>query len=112
MWLTLGTGAIGFGGLFAVYTFLDSTLLDVTRVSAATVPLVLAAFGVGLTAGNLIVPRFADRALMPTAGAVLVWSAIVLALYPLAAQHLWSVILDVIAIGMGGAPSQRYCKPD
>ena len=103
VWLTLATGAIGFGGLFAVYTFLGSTLLDVTRVSAATVPLVLAAFGIGLTAGNLIVPRFADRALMPTAGIMLIWSAIVLALYPLAAEHLWSVILDVIAIGMGGA---------
>ena len=103
VWLTLATGAIGFGGLFSVYTYLASTLMAVTGVAASTVPVVLAAFGIGLTAGNLIAPRFADRALMPTAGALLVWSAVSLALYPLAAGHLWSMLLDVMAVGMGGA---------
>jgi DHA1 family inner membrane transport protein len=103
VWLTLATGAIGFGGLFAVYTYLASTLMAVTAVPAALVPFALAAFGVGLTAGNLIAPRFADRALMPTAGGLLVWSAIALALYPLAAGHLWSILLDVTAVGIGGA---------
>ena len=103
VWLTLAIGAVGFGGVFAVYTYLGSTLIDVTGVAARRVPIVLAAFGVGMTAGNLIVPRFADRALMPTAGAVLVWSAAVLALYPLASSNFWTVILDVFAIGIGGA---------
>jgi MFS transporter, DHA1 family, inner membrane transport protein len=103
VWLTLATGAIGFGGLFAVYTYLGSTLIDVTGVAAGMVPFVLAAFGVGMTAGNLIVPRFADRALMPTAGVLLVWSAVVLALYPWASGHFWAVIVDVFAIGVGGA---------
>ncbi len=103
VWLTLGIGAIGFGGLFAVYTYLDSTLVEVTRVAATRVPFVLAAFGVGMTAGNLIVPKFADRALMPTAGALLVWSVVVLALYPLASAHLGTVLVDVFAIGIGGA---------
>jgi predicted MFS family arabinose efflux permease len=74
-----------------------------TAVPAASVPFALAAFGIGLTAGNLIAPRFADRALMPTAGGLLVWSAIALALYPLAAGHLWSILLDVTAVGIGGA---------
>ena len=103
VWLTLATGAIGFGGLFAVYTYLASTLMAVTGVSAATVPVALAVFGVGMTAGNLVAPHFADRALMPTAGALLVWSAVSLALYPFAAGHLWSLLLDVTAIGIGGA---------
>ena len=103
VWLTLGIGAIGFGGLFSVYTYLASTLMAVTGVSAATVPVALAVFGVGMTAGNLIAPHFADRALMPTAGVLLIWSAIALALYPFAAGHLWSLLLDVTAIGFGGA---------
>jgi len=103
VWLTLAIGAIGFGGLFAVYTYLDSTLIDVTGATAGSVPFVLAAFGVGMTAGNLIVPRFADRALMPTAGALLVWAAVVLALYPLASGNYWTVMLDVFAIGFSGA---------
>jgi MFS transporter, DHA1 family, inner membrane transport protein len=103
VWLTLAIGAVGFGGLFAVYTYLGSTLLDVTGVSARLLPVVLAVFGVGMTIGNLVVPKFADRALMPTAGILLVWSAVVLALYPLASGNLWTMMLDVFAIGIGGA---------
>jgi DHA1 family inner membrane transport protein len=103
IWLTLAIGAVGFGGLFAVYTYLGSTLIDVTRVPAAATPLIFSIFGMGLTAGNLFIPRYADRALMPTAGYLLLWSAAVLALYPIATSHYMTVALDVFAIGMGGA---------
>jgi len=103
VWLTLGVGAIGFGGLFAVYTYLASTLTEVTGVSPLMVPVALMVFGVGMTAGNLVILRFADRALMPTAAALLVWSFVALALYPLAAQNFWTMLIDVCAIGIGGA---------
>ncbi|KQM61411.1 MFS transporter [Sphingomonas sp. Leaf16] len=102
IWLTLAIGAIGYGGLFSVYTYLASTLIAVTRVPETTVPVVLAIFGIGMTLGNLIVPRFADRALMPTAAALLIWSAVMLALYSVAAGALWSIALTVFAIGLGG----------
>ncbi|WP_420794429.1 MFS transporter [Sphingomonas hankookensis] len=103
LWLTLGIGAIGFGGMFAVYTYLASTLIEVTGAAPAMVPVVLAVFGAGMTFGNLVVPRFADRALMPTAGGLLLWSAATLALYPLAAGQLWSMLAIVFLIGIGGA---------
>jgi DHA1 family inner membrane transport protein len=103
VWLTLGIGAIGFGGLFCVYTYVASTLMEVTRVPAATLPLIFAIFGLGMMAGNIIVPKFADRALMPTAAVLLVGSAAMLALYPFAAGQLWSISLDVFAIGFCGA---------
>lgn len=103
LWLTLGIGAIGFGGMFAVYTYLASTLIEVTDAGAAMVPVALAVFGIGMTIGNLVVPRFADRALMPTAGGLLLWSAATLALYPLAAGQLWSMLVIVFLIGIGGA---------
>jgi DHA1 family inner membrane transport protein len=103
VWLTLAIGAIGFGGLFSVYTYLASTLLAVTRVSATFVPFALAVFGAGLTAGNIIVPRFADRAVMRTAGILLLWSAAALAAYAFAAAHYWTLLVDVLAIGIGGA---------
>jgi DHA1 family inner membrane transport protein len=103
VWLTLATGAVGFGGMFAVYTYLASTLSAVTGGGPAALALVLVAFGSGMTAGNLCIPRFADRALMPTAGVLLVWSAAMLALFPLAAHDLTWLTLDVFAIGVGGA---------
>ena len=103
VWLTLAIGAIGFGGMFAVYTYLTSTLSAVTHAPAYAVPIVLAVFGVGMTLGNFVVPRFADRALMPVAGGLLAFSAVALAIYPFAASHLWSITLVVAAIGIGGA---------
>ncbi|WP_407174508.1 MFS transporter [Bradyrhizobium sp. STM 3562] len=103
VWLTLAIGAIGFGGLFAVYTYTATTLMEVTHVSPTFVPLVLSAFGLGLTIGNIVVPRFADRAIMPTAGGLLLWSAAALALFPWAALNIWTVTSDAFLIGMSGA---------
>ena len=103
VWLTLGIGAIGFGGLFAVYTYLADTMAAVTQVGPRTVPLALMTFGVGMTLGNIVVPRFADRALLPTAATVLVWALVALLLWPLAAPHLWSVLVVMFAIGVSGA---------
>jgi DHA1 family inner membrane transport protein len=103
VWLTLGIGAVGFGGLFAVYTYLADTLSAVTHVSAATAPLVLSVFGVGLTVGNMVIPLYADRAIMRTAGLLLLWTATVLALFPLMADNLWLIMLSVFLIGLGGA---------
>ncbi|MBP6018898.1 MAG: MFS transporter [Burkholderiaceae bacterium] len=103
VWLTLAVGAIGFGGLFAVYTYLADTLILVTQVSPAAVPLVLGIFGVGMTLGNIVVPWFADRALMPTAAGLLLWSAAASALFTVTAQSLWGISVTVFLIGIGGA---------
>jgi MFS transporter, DHA1 family, inner membrane transport protein len=103
VWYTLGIGAIGFGGLFAVYTYLANVLASVTHASLGTASLVLSVFGIGLTAGNLVVPKFADRAVMRTAGLLLVWSALTLLAFPLAAHNVWTLAVDVFLIGVGGA---------
>jgi DHA1 family inner membrane transport protein len=103
VWLTLGVGAIGFGGLFAVYTYLANTLLSLTHVPAAIVPLVFAVFGAGMMAGLVIVPRFAHGRLMATAGWLLVWFALTLTLYTFAVGNLWTITASVFAIGLGGA---------
>ncbi|PNP98708.1 MULTISPECIES: MFS transporter [Sphingobium] len=100
--LTLLTGAIGFGGLFAVYTYVASTMISVTHVSEELVPVVLAIFGIGLTIGNLVAASAADRAPNRTAIGVLLWSAASLALFPLMAGNIWSLSLVIFLIGCGG----------
>ncbi|MDG2528900.1 MFS transporter [Caulobacter endophyticus] len=102
VWLTLGIGAIGFGGMFAVYTYLASTLVEVTHASPSALPLVLMVFGLGMTAGTLVCAWAADRALMPAVGAILLWSVASLALYPLAVGSLWTLVPVVFLIGCGG----------
>ena len=102
VWLTLLTGAIGFGGLFAVYTYVASTMIEVTHVSEAYVPLVLAIFGVGMTLGNLASAWLADRALNRTVIGIMLWSAASLALFPLMAGNVWTLGLVIFMIGLGG----------
>jgi len=101
--LTLAIGAIGFGGLFAVYTYLADTLLSVTHVPESVVPVVFAVFGAGMMTGLLTVPPFAHGRLMPVAGAILLWFAVTLAAYSVATGGLWTIMPSVFAIGLGGA---------
>ncbi len=52
VWLTLLVGALGFGGLFAVYTYISPVVTNVTGLDPGRVPLVLVAMGLGMTVGN------------------------------------------------------------
>ncbi|MFF1633669.1 MFS transporter [Leifsonia sp. NPDC058248] len=61
VWLALLIGAIGFGGFFAVYTYVAPMVTTVTGLSASAVPLVLILIGVGMTVGNLLGGWVADR---------------------------------------------------
>ena len=101
--LTLAIGAIGFGGLFTVYTYLADTLLSVTHVREALVPLIFAMFGAGMMSGLMIVPGFAHGRLMATAGWLLVWFAVTLVLYTFTVGNLWTITLSVFTIGLGCA---------
>ncbi|MGF6494674.1 DHA1 family inner membrane transport protein [Luteibacter sp. 621] len=103
VWITLGIGAIGFGGMFAVYTYLADILLSVTHMPLSTVPWIMGVFGIGMTLGNMVIPVFADRALMRTAGALLVWAIVVLAIFPFTAGNVWTLGITVFFIGLGGA---------
>ena len=106
VWLTLMIGAIGFGGMFSVYTYLASTLTEVTGASSAMVPVALALMGVGMTIGTLVCSWAADRALMPAAGITLVYAAVVMSLYAIASHHLPSMLMIIVLIGgVGGLSS-------
>ena len=61
VWFALLTGAIGFGGFFAVYSYVAPLATEVTGLPAGFVPFALAALGVGMTIGNLIGGRLADH---------------------------------------------------
>lgn len=101
--LTLAIGAIGFGGFFAVYTYLADTLLTITHLSESLVPLVFALFGAGMMAGLVVVPRFVHGRLMLVAGGCLLWFAVTMALYSLLTFNAWTITASVFAIGLGGA---------
>lgn len=102
VWLTLGIGAIGFGGMFAVYTYVASTVIEVTRAGPEAVPFVLCVFGIGMVLGTLFAAWAADKALMATAGAILAFAVLIFACFPFAAASLWSLTVIVFLIGGTG----------
>ncbi|WP_441771087.1 MFS transporter [Labrys sp. KB_33_2] len=99
VWLTLAIPAIGLGGMFAVYTYVASTLTQLSGFSPAFVPVALVLFGIGMNVGNIAGSWLADRALMPTIGGMLVWVTVVMALYSLTATNPWMISLCIFLIG-------------
>jgi DHA1 family inner membrane transport protein len=61
VWLALAIGAIGFGGLFAVYSYVAPLVTSVTRLPESMVPLVLVLIGIGMTVGNFVGGWGSDR---------------------------------------------------
>ncbi|HEY0538253.1 MAG TPA: MFS transporter [Actinoallomurus sp.] len=101
--LTLLTGVVGFGGMFAMYSYIAPTVTEVAGASSGFVPVVLLAFGVGGVAGTALGGRLADRALFPSlAGAGVVMGA-VLALMLLAAHSAATLVLAVLAVAAAGS---------
>jgi DHA1 family inner membrane transport protein len=105
VWLTLGIAAIGFGGLFAVFSYAKPTLIEVAGMSPGWVPFVLAVFGLGMVAGNVIGARLADKNLMRTIFLVLVWSMFVLGLFYFTASNVVLATITIFLIGTTGALS-------
>jgi DHA1 family inner membrane transport protein len=103
VWLTLGIGAVGSGGMFAVFSYITPTLVIVAGIRESLVPFVLCVFGTGMIIGNVAGSRLADRALLPTIGGLLVWNATVLGLLFFTAGHAWLAVVNVLLIGTGFA---------
>lgn len=103
VWFALAIGAIGFAGMFAVFTYLAPTLVHVTGVPERWLPLAVALFGVGSILGNVLGGWLVDRFGFRSAGILLGWSILVLLLFPLAARSVWLVAPAIVAVGSMGA---------
>ena len=103
VWLALAAGAIGFGGFFAVYSYVAPLVTDVTGSPAWVVPLVLVVVGVGMTIGNLVGGHLADWNLRRT----LLWGmalmAVVLAVLALTALWIGALFVTLFAMGFVSA---------
>ena len=102
VWLTLGVIAAGFGGLFAVYSYISPILTNQAGVSPTTVPLMLGALGVGMTIGNVAGGRFAERAPRLTIALALVAYAGVLVAFVFAAHDAIAASVGLFALGFVG----------
>lgn len=60
MWLTLAVTLFGFSSVFAYFTYISSTLTDVSHVPENLISYLLIIFGVGVTLGNIVGGKLAD----------------------------------------------------
>ncbi|MCF6744452.1 MFS transporter [Blastococcus sp. KM273128] len=96
--LTLLVGVVGFGGMFAVYSYIAPLITEVTGMSRAAIPLVLLAFGVGGVLGTAVGGRLADLALFPSLVGANVVTGVLLALVPVAARTPLTIVLAIFLL--------------
>ncbi|WP_329339871.1 MFS transporter [Streptomyces sp. NBC_00663] len=110
VWLALGTTVAGFGALFAAYSYITPMLTDSAGYADTSVTLLLALFGVGATAGNLVGGRLADHAMRATLFGGLVSLVVVLGAFPLLMSTPVSAAVGVVLLGVAafvtGSPLQ------
>jgi DHA1 family inner membrane transport protein len=99
VWLVLTITMLAWGAAYAAITFLEPILTRVTGFDASAVPWLLLLFGAGLTSGNLLGGRLADRALMPTLYGSILAATAALVVFALTARHQASVVIMVFVLG-------------
>lgn len=100
VWAALLTASLGFGGFFAVYSYVSPLATEVTGTSAAFVPIVLMVLGLGTTVGILGGGRLADhlgavRAIFILFGAL----AVSLVVLGLTAHSVVGLLVGVFMVG-------------
>ncbi|KTF36222.1 MFS transporter [Xanthomonas vesicatoria] len=98
--LALAITVLGYAGVFAVFTYIQPLLVQVTGFAQAAVSPVLLVFGMGMIVGNLLGGRLADRrataALLGTLAALVV----VLAAMGLALHNKTAMVVVVGLLGV------------
>ncbi|MBY5796703.1 MFS transporter [Rhizobium leguminosarum] len=103
VWLTLGIAAVGYGGMFAMFSYIASTTTEVAMLPETAVPIMLVLFGVGMNAGNFIGSWLADKSLLGTIGGSLIYNIVVLTTFSLTAANPYLLGLSVFLVGCGFA---------
>src|SRR4029078_7439515 len=89
VWLTLLAGAIGFGGMFAVYSYIAPTVTEVGGLSESAVPWFLLAFGVGMVVGRWLAGALADWSVFGSLLGSALGLVVVLLLFSAVAPYGW-----------------------
>ena len=100
LWLMMGVGAIGFGGFFAVYSYIAEVVRVEAGLPTAPVPWVLAAIGVGMTLGTVFGGWAADRDLRRTMLVGFPFFLASMVAMALAGGHPVGVFVSAFAVGL------------
>jgi DHA1 family inner membrane transport protein len=102
VWLALIVGMVGFGGMFAVYTYVATTLTDVAGLPRTLVPLALMVFGAGMVVGNLVGGKMADKCVIRSLYVVIGTGGVMLGVFVVASHNPYTAMILLFAIGASG----------
>ncbi len=103
VWLTLLVGAVGFGGMFAMYSYIAPIVTDVAGLSKALVPIYLLAFGVGAFLGTWLGGRLADWSVLRSLIASSIGMGLSLALFTITSAWFVPGLVTIFLISGIGA---------
>ncbi len=103
VWLTLLAGAIGFGGMFAVYSYIAPVVTDVSGLGERSVAIYLLSFGLGMVVGTWVAGIMADWSIFRSLVIGGVGMAATLLAFWVAAPHGWAALPVVFLITTMGS---------
>ncbi len=99
----VATGMVGFGGLFAMYSYIAPIVTDVTDLSRVFINVFLLVFGVGSVVGTWAAGRLADWNVQSSVIGGFVAMAVVLALFYYAAPYVVPAMILVFLVAVLGS---------
>jgi DHA1 family inner membrane transport protein len=97
--LAVATGAVGGGGMFAVYSYISPILTDRSGLSLAAVPIALAVWGLGMVVGNVAGGRLMDWRPVGVMFGVFLLMAAMFALFTVTSAHPVTAVATVFVLG-------------
>jgi DHA1 family inner membrane transport protein len=97
--LAAATGAVGGGGMFAVYSYISPILTERAGVSLSLVPLALGVWGLGMVVGGLVGGRLIDWKPVPTMLGGLVSMAALFAIFAATSANGVTAIATLFLLG-------------
>ncbi|MDO5739000.1 MAG: MFS transporter [Ornithinimicrobium sp.] len=102
-WLALLTGAVGFGGIFAMYSYIAPTITEVTGLHQSWVPVFLLAYGLASIVGTWLGGRLSDWSILRTLALTGLASAVSLLAFWQTSRWALPALLTVCLIAVAGS---------
>jgi MFS transporter, DHA1 family, inner membrane transport protein len=103
VWLTMAVGAIGFGGMFAVYSYIAKTVTVVGGLDRGTVPVFVLALGLGMVVGTWLAGELAAWSVFRSLLIGSAGGAVVLVGYFFAAPGGWALLPVAFLVTAAGS---------
>ncbi|QPG04447.1 MFS transporter [Salinimonas marina] len=100
--LVLLMGAIGFGGMFSVYSYFSASYLNTTSAPEWGISVTLLIYGIGVTLGNIIAGRYSEGRLLRSAILFQILLGLSAAAYAASMGNAYLMTISLFFIGIGG----------